>query len=184
MSKIISTSFAKTTPFTIENLRVSVFVAIGFVAAVLIYMFVSLLQTEENVAQLEDRNDSLREQYKEISSSSLSLPANDVLEELDRKVKLVNSLVNIVGDNTVAVLSDVEKTLPKEAMITSISHKAKLGQIDLTVKSTDSLSLTAFVHDLESNERFNQVLIRRQSHDGQNADATSYDIRIIQANGE
>lgn len=184
MSKMISTNFIKRTPFIPEKLQLYVGALIVVMFVLLIYLLIRSSQVEEQLSQLKSRNESLNEQFEQIARAAVSLPPPAVMQELDRKVELVNNLVNVVGESTVTVLSEIEKSLPNDALITTLSHKAKLGEVDLTVTSTDTLSLTAFVHDLESSEHFKQVLIRRQSHDAQDADATAYDIRIIQAHGK
>lgn len=184
MSKIISTNFIKPTPFIPEKLQLYVGISIVVMFVLLMYLLIRSSQVEQQLNQLESNNETLSEQYDQISRSEVALPDQSVMQELDRKVALVNNLGGIVGESTVTVLNEIEKSLPNNALITTLSHKAKLGEVDLTVKSTDTLSLTAFVHDLESSEHFNQVLIRRQSHDEQDSDATAYDIRIIQAHGK
>jgi len=184
MSKIIETNFSPVAPIRIENLRlyISVFIVVAIIC--LVFLAFGVMDVNRNIRNVDVQIATLKENYQKVNETSLPLPDYAVMHELGRKVKLVNDLVRVVGDNTATILAVIENDLPKNALITRFAHKTKAGEIDITVKSTDTLALTAFVHDLEINKKFYQVLIRRQSHDKADAAATSYDIRIIQKNGK
>lgn len=176
----IKINFAPQFPLTLSRARL--YVAIGVICCVLVmaYQMLTLDALHSRIEDIDRKVSSLSEKHKRLEKVSVTLPDYNVLKELERKSKLVNKLVHHIGDNTLSVLNVVEKELPGKVLLTEFVHQPELGEIDMTLKSQDTDELTAFVHHLEANKNFRQVLIRRQSHAKEDEGTTVYEIRVLQ----
>lgn len=180
MSKIVSTNFSTQQLFDLRKLRLYMSVVFLVLLVTLLYLVDLIYELDGNIVNEKKTRDVLQYEYSVVKRAAESIPNYSTLKEIERKVNVVKDIAGTKGDTAVKVLGEIEKILPKDAALSSFYHKSKIGEIDITVSANDTLSLTAFVHALEKSERFNQVLITRQSHQEQESDTISYDIRIIQ----
>lgn len=176
----ININFAPKSPITLNKARMIVAATVLLSVLAIVYQLNHLGRVEDEIKNIDIQLETLRKRHNQLKRVSVTLPDYNVLEELDRKTQLVNKLVPHVGGNTLSVLDIIERNLPKNVLLTGFVHKPELGEIDLAVKSQDTVELTSFVHSLEANDSFKQVLIRRQSHGKGDKEDTLYDIRIIQ----
>lgn len=180
MSMITSTNFTDTSFIELKKMRLLVW-SLAVISLILL-LWVALVNRsyQGDIEKLESEVIELEVKYKEIEDSIHVVHEYSAMVEMGRRVDIVNDLIDIRGSSTAGLLGKFEKVLPKNVVLTNLVHRPKVGEVDVVIESKDTLSLTAFVNDLEEDKQFKQVLIARQSHPGEGDDSNAYEIKLLQ----
>jgi CHAD domain-containing protein len=108
----------------------------------------------ERLADIESR---LRDQ-----ALIQALPPPEEMAALRQRVATVNALTELRGWPATALLAQFEEWLPDEVSLVSLRHRIKDGEIVLVAESENADLLTGFMHRLEKEPHFSEVLLSRQ----------------------
>lgn len=184
MTIVRTTNFACASAVTLPRTRLALWIVFILISCLMLFeMFSAYTQTQQ-VEEMKTKLEKLEYENKRITQTLSLLPNDNSLRQVRDKVGVINELINIYGDTSVAVLYKLEAMLPSNVLIRYLEHKPKTGSVHLVIESDDTLALTSFVHNLEADDSFEQVLITRQSHPDNDSKHYQYDIRITQLGKE
>lgn len=171
----ITNDYASASAISLKRLRIGLVLLLLLLTVMLVYRVILLKSTQSELAGIDNEielAESAFNTYQRLGRSGIVRN----YEEMSRRVSLLNRLAPMSGYPPAHILSGLEGLLPNDVLLTQYDQKQGSGSVDIAVASSDSLSLTAFVHNLEAEENFSQVLIVRQSTDGNSLH--SYEIRL------
>lgn len=122
---------------------------------------------------------SLQEQITQASTFG-NRPTPQDLAAMEGRVHALNTVTGIHGLSISELFILLEEQLPKDVWLMSMHHKAREGETMLVAEAADPESLTRFMHKLELDPRFSQVLlVRRGSRSNKGKlEAVQFEIRV------
>lgn len=171
----IQNDFSGASTFTLAQLRTVLLLVLLLLFALLGYRIQLMNSTERALAKIDNEIALAESAFSSYQRVRTSVFVRDHAE-MSRRVALLNSLAPVKSYPPTHILARLEELLPSDVLLNQYIQKQGGETIDIGVAANDSLSLTAFVHNLEAEEAFRQVLIVRQSSD--RAGLQSYEIRL------
>ncbi|MBI5783120.1 MAG: PilN domain-containing protein [Gammaproteobacteria bacterium] len=109
-----------------------------------------------------------------------ALPPLEEMAALRQRAAAVNTLTEIRGWPATALLARFEEWLPDEVSLVSLRHRIKDGEIVLVAESENADLLTGFMHRLEKEPHFSEVLLSRQGAPagGRDNKLLQYELRL------
>ncbi len=104
-----------------------------------------------------------------------ALPPAEEMAALRQRAAAVNTLTEIRGWPATALLARFEEWLPDEVSLVSLRHRIKDGEIVIVAEAENAELLTGFMHRLEKEPHFSEVLLSRQG-----APASGRDNKLLQ----
>jgi hypothetical protein len=124
---------------------------------------------------------ALRERFAKVESqprppvktngSAATLPPDDTLKSLRRRVAGVNTLLDHRGQPLFHQLVLLEQLLPANARLVSLSLQSETGTLTLVAESEQHEALAQFLQNLEGSGRFEEVLLIRQTQRSERSSA-------------
>ena len=136
---------------------------LAFLAAVGgVSMAVSTAQyRRENPALKQELGDL--EKNPPVQAKPASMPSDQDLAALRRRLKILNALEAGEGGSVSSVLSRLEGLLPPGARLMSFQQDQRSGEIQMGVEAGNLEELSKFLADMEGDSTFTQVNLTKQS---------------------
>lgn len=108
------------------------------------------------------------------------LPLPEEMAALKQRATAINALAGIRGWSSTTLLARMEEWLPDEVSLVSLRHRGKDGEVVLVAEAENAELLTGFMHLLEKEPHFSEVLLSRQgapAH-GRDSKLLQYELRL------
>lgn len=175
----LSTNFVNPPDSLVTLGAVSVWCCAALLAATSIWLWTDSVQSRHETMSLRDRHGKLLVKYQLLDIKLEDGPTVVEMERLRRTIDILNGLAPSKGMSASAMLSAMESKLPDEAYIVRLVYKPENGGLNLVAESPSAAPLTAFLHALEQEPSFKEVLLSRQLHMRRKSiDYTQYEISL------
>jgi len=171
----IRTNFTEPRDWLVPVLVSSIWMSALAMLLLAIYLMISGMEYRSERSQLETRLTQLQAQAV---ARPDRLPSNEILVRLRQEIRSINTLTGQAGMPLASLLTRLEKLIPPDASLVSLSYRARDGEAKLLVTAAQSGSLTRFMERLEQSGDFSRVLLTRQSSGPQNA--IQFEIQLYQ----
>lgn len=119
------------------------------------------LQRRAEVPALQQRLTSVDQQSRSIRTTA-ELPDERTLNDLRRRVSVLNRYSVATGWSTPTLLAWLERHLPDDVYLASVQQNLELGTVKLIAESADASALTVLLGRLEKEPHYREVLLVRQ----------------------
>ena len=109
-----------------------------------------------------------------------ALPPPEEMAALKRRAAAVNALTETRGWPAATLLARLEAWIPDEVSLVSVRHRIKDGEAIIVAEAENPEHLTNFMHRLEKEPHFSEVLLSRQGAPaaGRDSKALQYELRL------
>lgn len=158
---------------------VSVWCCAALLAATSIWLWADSVQSRHETMNLDERRGKLLAKYQLLNEKLGDGPTVAEMERLRRTIDILNGLTPSKGMSASAMLSAMEGKLPDEAYFVRLVYKPENGGLTLVAESPSAAPLTEFLHALEQEPSFKEVLLSRQLRMRRKSiDYTQYEISL------
>src|SRR5690606_12361819 len=125
---------------------------------------------------------SLLERHEEdlTGASAPAAAGLSTLEAIRSEVGRLNRITGVRGRPVPQVLASLERALPDAVRLQELRYRHRLGELALVAALHDASQLPDFLHRLEADQAFSEVLLQRQTRnrlpDG--SDALIVELRV------
>lgn len=135
-------------------------VALGF-AAVSWWLVADAAALREALPQLRSTLEAMDAGNK-LVPDPVQLPSALELAKTNERVAKINAVVQTKGLPTSTLFAELEALLPADVWLTSVHHRAGLGEVMLIASAASADSLSAFLLKLENSPLFEQAMLKRE----------------------
>lgn len=162
----ITTSFSQPIYNLVPMLRLVFYsiTMVGFIIVVVL-LYNGIIEQDKGLA-LQQHLTKLNKRITSNPVKTVKLPASADLRIMKQRVGEINQLSGGKGWPSSRILISLEKLLPKSVYLISLQHKQQTGELLLLAEAGKVEVLTQFLHRLESEKHFAEVLLVRQTKRG------------------
>ncbi|MDH5180202.1 MAG: PilN domain-containing protein [Gammaproteobacteria bacterium] len=148
----------------------------------LVYSGMILADKRTELSVVRDKLDKRVADMK--TKPALEQTDSRTLAEFNRQLLLINNLEKSVGKSASFVMARIENLLPDSVYLINFRYQRDSGEVSLTAESKQTSSLALFLHKLEKDELFSDVLLARQQQTGDGGNRRiQYSIKFIGRSG-
>lgn len=145
-------------PWLLGGLAVTSLVLLGLLVG-LLADYRRLDSERDSLARLVERQN----QESPAGARSSSAADLDALETVRREVGQLNRITGVRGRPVPQVLASLERALPDAVRLQELRYRHRLGELSLVAELHDPSQLSDFLHRLEADQFFSEVLLQRQT---------------------
>lgn len=111
--------------------------------------------------------------------AGIQFPSSKQLTDIQHRVAMINKMVQTKSWEATLVLNKLEAIIPKEIYLTDFYYSQRAKESRISAETDATKNLSTFLHALESNPAFKEVLLIKQSHTKKkNKTLISFDLRL------
>lgn len=172
-----TTNFGPPLRDVVPALAITVWVLAVFFIGLALWFIVDGHALRKQATQLAERAGEL--ETKRASLPAAPLPSQAELVSLRERVARVNDLSGLKGWPLPMLLAHLESSLPNRAYLVQIHHRPAIGEVQMTVESDSTETLTALLVKLQGEPHFSEVLLTKQAQrEGRSGRRTQFELRL------
>ena len=142
---------------------------LGGLAVISMFLLTLLVWLAADYRRLNSEQASLvrlveRQEQESVADASAPAAAElGMLEAVRSEVGRLNRITGVRGRPVPQVLASLERALPDAVRLQELRYRHRLGELSLVAELHDASQLPDFLHRLEADQFFSEVLLQRQT---------------------